>query len=139
MSAPRGTAAVVVAVVVVACSGGGGGSGGGKDTLLVDAPGIETEIALVAPPEEGAGKIPTFEWRRVKGASGYRLAVPDAGGDALWAWQGTATSVVLGGVADRPVKGEAGPVLEPWASWSVLAFDRDGSVVAVSSLRAVSP
>lgn len=112
---------------------------GGDDGGLSDLPGVETEIELTGPSEDGAGKVPTFKWKRVDDATTYRLAVLDADGDAAWAWQGTKTSVVLGGVKNRPPKGEAGPIITDGARWSVVALDADGAVVAASRFRDVSP
>ncbi len=114
------------------------GGDGGRDGHRIDVPGVKREIELIAPPEEGAGGIPIFKWKRVDHASTYRLAVLNAEHDAIWAWQGKRTSVVLGGMAHRP-KGEAGPIITPKARWSVVAHNAKGRVIAVSRLRDVSP
>jgi len=133
---------VVIAAAVLglaACTGADGGSGdegGGGERL--HAPGVEATVELTAPPEEGAGEVPTFEWSGVEGAAGYRLAVLNADGEVLWAWEGEETSIPLGAVADRP-EGTYGPVLTPGSTWSVVALDPTGAVVAVSGVRPVSP
>jgi hypothetical protein len=106
-----------------------------------DRPGgsvIEGDILLTAPPVEGAGDIPTFAWESVQGATAYRLGVLDADGELVWAWEGPETSVVLGGVPGRQ-PAEGGPVITPGSSWSVIAFDGRGLIVAISEVRSVSP
>jgi len=137
------SARIVLTITIaglVGCTDGGGqdsGNGGGGGTRL-DAPGVEATVELTAPPEEGAGEVPTFEWSGVEGAAGYRLAVLNADGEVLWAWEGEETSIPLGAVADRP-EGTYGPVLTPGSTWSVVALDPTGAVVAVSGVRPVSP
>ncbi len=86
----------------------------------------------------GVGSIPTFEWSAVEGATAYRLAVLNADGNATWAWEGAETSIPLGAVVGREV-GHGGPVLTEGSSWSVVALDAGGHVIAVSKLRPVSP
>jgi len=133
-------ALVAVTLALTACTGGGDGNGGGGDDAVgspIDAPGAGT-VELVAPPPTGAGEVPTFEWRPVEGAATYQVVVQDGQGNAVWSWQGEATSVALGGVPDRPAAAE-GPVLSAGSSWSVAALDAQGHVVAVSVLRPVSP
>jgi len=121
---------------LVACTGGGGG-GSGATSERIDAPGVDREVVLVAPSAHGAGKIPTFRWRPLQGATQYRLAVLDRRGQVLWAWAGAETSVPLGGVANRR-EGRPGPVLTPGSTWSVVALE-DGRVVGVGEVRPVSP
>ncbi len=131
-------------LILAACTGGAGAGDGGVagDGGTVDEPigegAVAAAVELTAPPEEGAGETPTFEWEPVDGATAYRLVVLDAEGRAVWAWEGPATSVALGGVPDRPEGGE-GPVLTPSSTWSVAALDADGHVVAASPVRSASP
>jgi hypothetical protein len=101
-----------------------------RPAILADLPLIEQ----VAPAVADAGRAPTFEWRAVDGAVAYRLSVlgPDA---PSWGWQGQATSVRYGGVAE----GVSGPSLLPGSWWSVAALGADGGVVAASDMRPVSP
>ena len=101
-----------------------------RPALFADLPLID----LVAPAETNAGRAPTFEWMAVAGAATYRLSVlaPDA---PSWAWLGTDTSVRYGGVPD----GVGGPSLRPGSWWSVAALAEDGTITAMSDLRAVSP
>jgi hypothetical protein len=104
----------------------------------IAAPGVDSTVELMAPPVTGAGSIPTFEWSAVEGTGAYRLVVQDAEGDAIWAWEGTGTSVALGAVPDRE-EGDGGPILTAGSHWSVVALNGDGHVIAVSTLRPVSP
>ncbi len=126
-----GMAVVALALALTGCVGQPAGS-------PITAPGIESTVELKAPSATGAGQIPTFEWSAVDGASVYRLAVKDAGGNATWAWEGSATSIVLGAFPGRE-EGDGGPILTSGSTWSVVALDADGHVIAVSTLRPVSP
>lgn len=131
-------------VILGGCTGSGAGDGGragdgGSVGEPIEAPGIEEPaLVLVAPPEEGAGEVPTFEWEAVEAAAAYRLVVLNADGDATWAWEGPETSVTLGGVSDRSPEA-GGPVITPGSSWSVAALDADGHALAASPIRPVSP
>jgi hypothetical protein len=91
-------------------------------------------VELVGPASTGAGPAPLFEWRPIDGASKYRLSVrgPDL---RSWAWAGATTSVRYGGVTE----GQAGPTIIPGTFWSVAALGGDGSLLALSELRPVSP
>lgn len=91
-------------------------------------------VDLLAPGELNVGRAPTFEWAAVAGASEYRLSVLGPAGPQ-WGWQGSETSVRYGGVPE----GVGGPSLAAGSWWSVGAFGTDGSLVALSDLRAVSP
>jgi hypothetical protein len=139
VNAPRVLVAGLIGLA--ACTGGGGGGTGDQGEAQqgteIVAPGVEA-VELVAPEEEGAGEVPTFEWEPVDGASSYRLVVIDADGNATWAWEGPETSTTLGGVLAQPPEA-GGPVITPGSSWSVPALDRDGHALAVSPLRPVSP
>ena len=136
-----GALILVAAIFMGACTGDEGAATGdgaqeGAGTSF-EAPGLAA-VELLGPSTEGVGEVPTFEWSPVEGAAAYRLVVVDADGGAVWAWEGAATSVALGGVPNRPV-GAEGPVLSPGSSWSVSALDAEGHVIAVSVLRPVSP
>lgn len=133
--------ALAALMVLAACTGDGErGEGGtaGDGGEQVGGGAVEATVELKAPPEEGAGEVPTFEWEPVDGAVAYRMVVLDAGGQAVWAWEGPDTSVSLGGVPDRP-EGAEGPVLTPGSTWSVAALDERGHVVAASPARPASP
>lgn len=145
----------LLAASLAACTGGDGGGGAGDEGggapdpgegatptaagSPLAAPGLETAVELTSPPTEGAGEVPAFGWTAVAGASAYRLVVLGSDGGPIWAWEGTETTVNLGGLpGDRPV-GEAGPVIEAGSSWTVVALDAEGHVVAASPVRPVSP
>jgi len=143
---------LVAPVLLASCTGGNDAGGGEPDargtpstgsTPVAEgsplaAPGAEA-IELTGPPIEDAGEVPTFAWTAVSGAASYRLVVLDPEGGPIWSWQGTETSVNLGGLpSERPV-GEAGPVIEAGSSWTVAALDVAGHVMAVSVARPISP
>jgi len=133
---------LAAAIALAGCSGGGGREGGGKGPAQpgtsLQAP-VQTKVDLLAPPVEGAGEVPEFRWNAVPRAAVYRLAVLGSDGDPIWAWEGTDTSVTLGGVPGERERGEGGPVIVEGSSWSVAAFDAKGAVVAVSVRRPVAP
>jgi hypothetical protein len=87
---------------------------------------------------EGVGLRPTLAWEPVDGAAAYFLVVKDASGEAYWAWDGSETSVPLGG-AEFPADFGNGPTIGPGYSWSVSAYAVDGAFVAISGDRPVSP
>ena len=126
------TAAMVAMVLALA------GCVGEQSGTPINAPGLDATVELRSPGTTGAGIIPTFEWSAVDGASAYRLVVQNADGDAMWAWEGDGTSIELGAVPDRE-EGDGGPILTSGSTWSVIALDADGHVIAVSTLRPVSP
>jgi hypothetical protein len=95
-------------------------------------------ITLLAPPVEGAGEVPSFEWEPVRGARRYQMTVQDAEGTPIWAWQGTETEVNLGGLQGERPRGVPGPVLTDGSRWAVAAF-ASGEAVAVSGWRPASP
>jgi hypothetical protein len=135
-----------LAAVVAAC---GGASPGGAETAATDEgppAAAATDdgrpaalrhlplVELVGPAATNAGPVPVFEWQAVGGADAYRLSVrgPEA---RTWAWFGPETSVRYGGVAE----GQSGPTIIPGTVWSVAALGGDGSLLALSGLRPVSP
>ncbi len=91
-------------------------------------------VELVAPATTAAGPAPVFEWRSVDGAQAYRLSVrgPDF---RSWAWVGSDTTIRYGAITE----GQAGPTIIPGTLWSVAALGGDGSILALSELRPVSP
>ncbi|MHB0915526.1 MAG: hypothetical protein ACYC4M_07585 [Thermoleophilia bacterium] len=129
---------LTLSAVLLAASGGCGSSEtGGGEGAAIDAglPGIN----LVSPDVSGAGEVPAFEWEAIEGADRYRLVVLDGGGAMLWAWNGADTRVNLGGVPDERPEQTPGPVITDGSQWSVVAFDAEGTPLAVSELRPVSP
>jgi hypothetical protein len=108
----------------------------GTSVATIARPAALTDLAtvtLVSPAETEAGPTPTFAWEPIDGATAYRLVVlgPDA---PRWGWSGAETSVQYGG-SGAP----GGPSLKPGSWWSVAALAVDGTTLALSDLRAVSP
>ena len=90
-------------------------------------------------PEQGVGAYPLFEWSAVPDAARYLLFVFDTNGVTYWAWDGTATSVYLGGLYQPPTPGSMGPVLDGPMSWAVIAFDAGGTLLASSATKPIVP
>ena len=90
-------------------------------------------------PEQGVGPLPRFEWTPVTGAARYLLFVFDTSGQMYWGWEGTATSVYLGGLDRPPTPGRMGPTLDAPMSWAVVAYDAGGHLVASSPRRPIVP
>jgi len=104
-----------------------------NEPLLV---GADPVIQLT--PAEGVGVRPTLDWAAVDGAGSYFLVVKDEEGAAYWAWQGSETSIPLGG-AEFPEDYGNGPTIGPGYTWSVSAYAADGTFLAISGDRPVSP
>ena len=118
----------------------------GSFSLLTDEPGPIGSLLLIGgtpieqlTPDQGVGTYPLFEWTAVPGAARYLLFVFDADGVMFWAWEGTATSVYLGGLDQPPTPGGMGPALDVPMSWAVIAFDAGGNLVAGSPTRPIAP
>jgi hypothetical protein len=94
---------------------------------------------LLAPATTGAGDRPAFSWEAVDGATSYALAVVTTADEPLWAWQGTATAVILGGWSTPPPAEAFGPLLLGDSGWFVVAFDASGLPIANSVIRPVAP
>lgn len=156
MRTPIAAIAVGAALVLGACSGGSGSGGadgpGASDAAATNAsngaqPAVLArpvalaglpEVELLAPGETEAGPAPTFEWNAVDGAAAYRLSVvgPDR---PLWSWVGEETRVTLALRTDDRSEQAPGLEIEQGSWWSVAALAADGSVLALSPFRAVSP
>ena len=95
-------------------------------------------IDVLGPPESGAGEVPQFRWEPIAGASRYDVGVLGPDGP-LWAWQGEATEIYLGGLPFERPPGLAGPVIAAGSCWSVMARGADGHVIAVSEFLPISP
>ena len=91
----------------------------------------ESGIAVVGPFEADVGSVPRFEWTAMEGADSYRLVVLGPDGP-IWAWEGPATSVNLGGLSEDRPELMPGPVVVAGTSWSVAAFDSSGDVIDVT-------
>jgi hypothetical protein len=69
----------------------------------------------------------------------YTLVLYTTDRKPYWAWDGTASSVYLGGSDTAPRDDSAGPVLSTGMSWAVMAFDGDDQLIGCSVLRPISP
>ena len=96
-------------------------------------------VTLLSPATTGAGERPAFTWMAVGGATSYALAVVTTADEPLWAWQGAATEVILGGWSTPPPAEAFGPLLLGEATWFVVAFDAAGVPIANSVIRPVAP
>jgi hypothetical protein len=96
-------------------------------------------VTLLAPATTGAGDRPAFRWEAVEGAASYALAVVTAADEPLWAWQGAAAEVILGGWSTPPPADAFGPLLLGDGKWFVVAFDAGGLPIANSVIRPVAP
>ncbi|MFV1999856.1 MAG: hypothetical protein ACC654_05760 [Acidimicrobiia bacterium] len=59
-------------------------------------------------------------------------------GAAYWAWEGSETSIPLGG-AEFPEDFGNGPTIGSGYTWSVSAYAPDGTILAISGDRPISP
>jgi len=89
-------------------------------------------------PTEGVGLRPTLDWEAIESAGTYFLVVKDEKGAAYWAWVGSETSVPLGG-AEFPEDYGNGPTIGAGYVWSVSAYAADGTILAISGDRPISP
>lgn len=89
-------------------------------------------------PTEGVGFRPMLSWEAIEGAGSYFLVVKDDAGAPYWAWDGTETSIPLGG-ASFPDDIGNGPTIAPGYTWSVSAYAADGTILAISGDRSLSP
>jgi hypothetical protein len=104
-----------------------------SEPLLIGAAPV---IQLTA--TEGVGVRPTLGWEAVEDADSYFLVVKDDAGTAYWAWDGSETSIPLGG-ANFPEDFGNGPTIGPGYTWSVSAYSADGTFLAISGDRPISP
>lgn len=105
--------------------------------LLIDLSGVD-EITLNTP-QKGAGVKPQFAWQPLDGAVRYTVVLYTADRKPYWAWDGTATSIYLGGSDTAPRDDSAGPVLSAGMLWAVMAFNGDDRLIGSSALRPISP
>lgn len=86
----------------------------------------------------GGGRRPILEWARADGAERYYVVVTAPSGRVYWAWRTSDTSVPVGG-HPRLNEDAAGPAVSDGMTWSVVAFDADGSIVGISDARPIAP
>lgn len=102
----------------------------GEPRLALDLPGIVLET-----PAAGGGRSPELSWQPVDGAARYSVTIYRDGERAYWGWRGQQTSVIVG----EEVGTAAGPWIEPGMTWTVMAFDADGEMIAQSGERPIEP
>ena len=112
--------------------------------VAADQPGQAIDLGLaplqlLAPATTAAGNRPTFQWAAVEGATSYLLAILDAANNPVWAWQGAATQVILGGWDQTPPDDAPGPLITAPGQWFVVAVGADGVPIANSVLRPITP
>ena len=112
--------------------------------VAADQPGQAIDLGLaplqlLEPATTAAGNRPTFRWSAVEGATSYLLAILDAANEPVWAWQGTATEVILGGWDQTPPDDAPGPLITGPGQWFVVAVGADGVPIANSVLRPITP
>ncbi len=94
----------------------------------------------LATPGAGEGAWPELSWEPVDGAERYSVTLYAASGEAYWRWSGEDTRIRVGAFPEEPVEGAPlGPRVHEDMSWDVLARDDDGSVIAQSGERPISP
>ena len=76
---------------------------------------------------------PIVSWAPIDGAQRYELLVRTASGELYWVWQGTATTIPIGG-APQLGPNTAGAALAPGMTWYVVAIGEDGLPIAQSEL-----
>ncbi len=98
-------------------------------------------IAVIRPtgPVRGRGARPALTWAPVGGAAQYQLVLLDARRRPAWAWQGTDTSVVVGGAPKPGPAAASGPRVTKGCTWTVAALDAAGRPLALSASRPVAP
>ena len=89
-------------------------------------------------PTEGVGLRPMLSWEAIEDAGSYFLVVKDDAGAGYWAWEGSETSIPLGGAAFPDDIGN-GPTIAAGYTWSVSAYAADGTILAISGDRSLSP
>lgn len=94
-------------------------------------------LALLTP-MSGAGPRPELAWEPVDGAFFYNVVVLDPTGRGYWGWEGTDTSVHVGG---EPVikEGLSGPSVIDGMTWQVSAYDSDQNLIALSHQQPIAP
>lgn len=92
----------------------------------------------IVTPESGGGARPELAWRPVDDAFFYNVVLFGPSGRAYWGWEGTTTSVHVGG---EPVikEGLSGPSVIEGMFWQVSAYDNDLNLIALSHQQPIGP
>lgn len=92
-------------------------------------------MELTTPASE-VGARPELTWEPVEGAQEYRLTLYREDDVAYWAWTGAETAVRVGRTEDLSV---GGPRIEAGMTWTVMALDGAGELIAQSGERPIEP
>jgi hypothetical protein len=96
------------------------------------------EIRLLTK-SSGGGAHPVLKWKPVAGTASYLVVVRTPGGTPFWTWQGSETSVRLGGGPESAADDTEGAALRTRMVWFVIAFDADRKAIASSVTRRIRP
>lgn len=128
------------AIALTGCGDDGGGDGASDAAVeegeRPDIPGLDGVVELHEP--EGDA-VPVFSWEPFDGADTYVLSVFDAEGRAYWMWEGSATSIPLGGGEEPADPGAGGPTVDEGFTWMVAALGEGGEPLAVSAREPIGP
>lgn len=112
---------------------------GSEDVPTLAAIRQERGIAVMTVDPSGgpSGPYPVLSWQAVPEAATYWLVVSDSDGQPYWAWTGAATEVRFGG-GDSAEVNQTATLYEPM-TWTVIAIDSDGELVAFSEPATIAP
>ena len=79
---------------------------------------------------------PVLEWEPVDAADSYSVVVLDEVGEPYWVWSGPESEIALGGASASDFG--IGPIIGIDYSWSVAAFNTDGTFLAISGQVPIS-
>jgi len=135
-AAPRTAAAalaVALALSATACTGQDASEPVAPSAADATGAGRAAEDPAGLPVATSSGGTrPEVSWDAMDGAATYRVTVVAADGGPPWAWEGSATSVALGGRTDERGIGFR---LVGDAVLTVLGVDADGGVVGFQAYR----
>lgn len=100
--------------------------------------GLDLGHVALKTPKLKASERPVFVWTRVPKAAMYSLVVYTPDDLPYWAWEGTKTSVPLGGLP-RLAPNSPGPRIVKGMSWGVVAYDKSFRPIAQSTTRSIAP
>lgn len=89
-------------------------------------------------PTSGGGDRPLLEWVPIEGAVTYIVSVFTETGAPYWSAVTTEPRTYVGG-AEQIAEGRTGPNVSDGYTWIVYADDTEGSLLAASPRRAISP
>lgn len=107
---------------------------GSGDAIL---PVPDAEAVVQTTPTSGGGTRPLLSWEPVDGAATY-LVIVFAGDAPYWSTITDAAETYVGGARAIP-EGVDGPEVSEGYSWAVYAEDENGTPIASSPIRPISP